>query len=149
MPLIDWYPRRKRQEERGAQPDVYQFDSLPGPFRVQVVHILREGIGSGGNDYYETSVPPRWRQFHNLVARELGLLELTKDRTYEAKCLNWFLGQASTDDALGMIELAFQWIDGVVRNWDDNKRRHESIRISAADAVEELNARFREHAEIR
>ncbi|MDE2645159.1 MAG: hypothetical protein OXI05_04900, partial [Bacteroidota bacterium] len=41
MALLDIYSKR-RKRLKAKLPDVYQYDKLPEPFRVKVVHILSD-----------------------------------------------------------------------------------------------------------
>jgi hypothetical protein len=45
MAIYDLFSKRKKIREKEGQVDVYQYDSLPQPFRVQVVHIWNSAIG--------------------------------------------------------------------------------------------------------
>jgi hypothetical protein len=128
MPIFDWYPTRKREAERTGQAEVYRYDELPKPLRVQIVRILREALGPGEPVVYASQGETRWEAINNVVTRELGMLALGSEPTYEQKCVSWLLHRASTDEALGMIELGFTWIDEVTRKWDDLKLRQEGIR---------------------
>jgi hypothetical protein len=44
MSVIDLFSHRQK-ELRGEVPDVYVYDHLPRPLRVQIVHILRGTLG--------------------------------------------------------------------------------------------------------
>ena len=145
MPVLNWYPKRKQQEERTGHADVYQYE-LPRAFRVQVVHIWRDALGSKkGPSVSLERIGNRWKQFHDLVARELGVFHLTNDRDYEDMCCNWFLDQAGTDNALGLIELTFDYLSEVVRKWPREKLGLEGVRVSPEPAIDELNQRFGEN----
>ena len=40
------YSKRKKAAEKAGQEDVFQYDVLPEAFRVQVIHIWVDAIGS-------------------------------------------------------------------------------------------------------
>jgi hypothetical protein len=46
MTIHETYSKRLKRRERAAgQPEVYQYDNLPEPLRVQVVYILQDLFG--------------------------------------------------------------------------------------------------------
>lgn len=44
MSVFEIFSKRQKRE-RGEVPDVYQYEDIPQPLRVQVVHILRDALG--------------------------------------------------------------------------------------------------------
>lgn len=142
MAIHETFSKRQARLAKAGQQDVYQYDTLPVPFRVQVVHILRDALGTyyhGGN---ETPSARFWRSIRETVCREHGVFSLDDDRhsNSEQQCAHYVLG-AATDKALDIIEIGFQTIDGPLR--------HSGIRWGIKqepdDAIEELNGRFKEH----
>jgi hypothetical protein len=69
------YSRRKREAE-GKIDDVYTYDQIPQKVRVQVVQILREGLGS----YYDhgdyTPTYSIYDFLYKSTCRELGVHSL-------------------------------------------------------------------------
>ena len=45
MKVFDLFSKRQKLL-RGEFPDVYTYDDIPQPLRVQIVHILRDAIGT-------------------------------------------------------------------------------------------------------
>ncbi len=45
MGPFDLLSQRIAKVNKQGQPDVYQFDNLPQPFRIQVAHIWNSAIG--------------------------------------------------------------------------------------------------------
>jgi hypothetical protein len=41
MAIIDVFSKRQKALREGV-PDVYQYDQIPQPLRVQIVHVLRD-----------------------------------------------------------------------------------------------------------
>jgi hypothetical protein len=41
MPIFDLFSRRKRQIQKAGQEDVYQYDDILRPVRVQIVNLWR------------------------------------------------------------------------------------------------------------
>jgi hypothetical protein len=129
MAVLNLYSKRQRAAANAGKLDVYKYNQLPQPLRVQIVHLWRDlfGIynrhGSGGE---------AWVILHDNIARERGVLALQNGVGNPQQRCETELLTASTDDALDMIEHSFGGI-----NADYG---------SPEDAVKELNQRFREHS---
>src|SRR4029077_14003753 len=149
MPVFNLFSKRAKREIAGA-PDVYSYDSIPPELRVQIIHIWTDALGHPAHDFSE-----RMRDtYYEIVAvlrREYGLFSLTADnfdphnKGYAFEELSkFFVGVSDVNRALDVIELTFSAIDTVTRDYGYlNRRRHDEI---ANQAIEELNARFKEHA---
>jgi hypothetical protein len=72
MTILDLFSRRQKRA-KGDAPDVYQYDELPHALRVQIVHVLTDGLGTQEqydgygmqvSDFYKgnsrSSVPRAW-----------------------------------------------------------------------------------------
>ena len=46
MGIFDLFSKRQKRI-RGDVPDVYTYDTLPNPLRVQIIHIWSDTIGQG------------------------------------------------------------------------------------------------------
>ena len=44
MPILDIFSKRQKKL-RGDVPDVYTYDALPQPLKVQIVHIMLGSLG--------------------------------------------------------------------------------------------------------
>ena len=159
MPIIDLYSKRKKRIEKGTQPDMYQYDLLPIAFRRQVVHIWKDAVGVyklfGGN-YLPHENYLLWSQIHDLLARELGLFELSPNAQYIPgippdrfeQCKNFFLDDSThVDNLLDLIEITFHVINKTIRDELKNSRDFRELNISQNpdEAISELNHRFHEH----
>jgi len=49
MGAYETFSKRQKKVERAGHVDVYQYDHLPPPFRVQVVHIWNTALGRAIN----------------------------------------------------------------------------------------------------
>ena len=148
MPVFETFSRRQAKRAEAGKADVYQYESLPQPFRFQVAHIWKTAIGpyfSWDSWTYEPRSNQAWRWIHDTLARERGVSSLVDgDWDEGTKCLR-FLLTADTNGALDIIELTFRYIDGVVRQWGYDERVGCQVTQDADDAIEELNYRFRQH----
>jgi hypothetical protein len=146
MAIFETFSKRQKRLERAGQQDVYQYDNLPHPFRVQVVHIWNAAIGA----YYDSSgyLTPGselWDVIFSTMCRERGVFYLGYERdTRDEQCKQFVLNFA-TDGALDIIELSFRVIDRVSRELGHDQKFRASINQEPEDAIEELNQRFREH----
>jgi len=149
MAIFETFSKRKKRLESSGKQDVYQYDELPYPLRVQVTHILKSVVGptnyNVGSYTYQSPKAANgfWVKIHDKLCRELGVFVLSGGDYADSRCQNYLLG-ADTLGALDMIELTFKGIDGIVRaqNWCHSV---SGVTQTPDDAIAELNARFREH----
>ena len=154
MPIFDIFSKRQKKH-RGEVPDVYVYDELPGPLRVQIVHIWRDTLGNEAqyteeyNEYHYRSVREAYRFIVNTLCHEYGVftlpgtMERYGDGNYVEELRDFFLQEEDVEKALDAVELSFLTIDRFTRSRDYLGRRDASER--ADHAIEELNARFKEH----
>jgi hypothetical protein len=142
MSIIDLYSKRQRRA-RGETPDVYIYDDLPNPLRVQIVHIIRDTFGVDG---YSTDYVARAYLFVNeTLCREYGLFQLSdSQRPGRESVINFFLKVQDAERALDVVEMCFRIIDGYIRRTDEY-RFHSTRKMEPDDAIAELNDRFKEH----
>jgi hypothetical protein len=107
MALFDIFSKRQRIL-RGEVPDVYQYGSLPDPFRAQVVHILHDLFGSP--QHYGSQTEEAFSIVHNALCREHGQFRLSErfqPPDFRAAVCD-FVMKAETEKALDAIELALR-----------------------------------------
>jgi hypothetical protein len=140
MSITELFSKRQKRR-RGEVPDVYQYEELPDALRVQVVHIWRDAYGD--YDAYQNEARNAFEFIHNTLCREYGLFKLTDHASnhFEA-VMNFFLRADDVETAIDVIELFFRGIDKGVRG---RKYQYSGTKLSGDDAIDELNARFREH----
>jgi len=147
MGVFDLFSKRQKRL-RGDVPDVYTYDTIPKPLRVQIVRIWKNVLGDG--DQYDD--PYRGtRRTYELIAealrQEYGVFQLTKlympRYEYMEDVVEFFLAEKSVEKTLDVIELTFRVIDRMTRKFDYLNRQNASK--IADDAISELNTRFREH----
>jgi len=107
--------------------------------RNQVIHIWRDAIGLPGKSIPANNI---YNLIHRILCREYGLFSLGKGHYDEDNIVKFFL-EADAEHALDVIELTMQVIDNQVRT--AGYRATTGAKISADEAVAELNARFLEH----
>ncbi|MER8672197.1 hypothetical protein NKH45_34935 [Mesorhizobium sp. M1156] len=137
--------RQKRQ--RGEMPDVYQYETIPEPLRVQIVQILKDAIGE--YDYsYNKDIVACYRTVVDTLCREYGVFRLPPandygDRKYPSELFLFLLHTTETDQALDVVEVGFRLVDSIVRSQGYLGRRDPAY--VADQAIVELNARLKEH----
>lgn len=140
--VFDLFSKRQKRA-RGEMPDVYVYDKLPPPLRVQIVHIIRDAFGEDGR--HTDDVHKAYEFVKETLCREFGVFELVQyPKSNQESVFNFFLEQESVEHALDVVELCFRYIQLVIaedRSYLYNIRR----KIEPDDAVAELNERFKEH----
>jgi hypothetical protein len=150
MSILEIFSTRQKKL-RGDVPDVYTYDKIPEPLRVQIIHIWREALGderSYSDRYLETH--QAYKAIVDALCKEYGVFALPSKtdnygqrRIYLQELADFLLHQDDPEKCLDAIELSFRLIDNSTRSWDYLHRNDAS---EAADAaIAELNARFREH----
>jgi len=146
LAIFDLFSKRQKRL-RGDVPDVYTYDEIANPLRVQIVHIWTDTLGKG-NQWYEGEVRHAYEFIVNTLCREYGVFKLPGakeygDRDYINELANFFLQTEDVENALDVIELSFRVIDRSTRGWSYLRRNNASE--IADKAVSELNGRFKEH----
>jgi hypothetical protein len=155
MPVFDLYSRR-RKRAAGEVPDVYTYDKIPEALRVQIVHIWGDALGNPERIREFDNVCDTYQQIVETLRRAYGVFVLSSatdnpnDKRYAYQELRSFFldtggfkNISALDKALDIIELTFKLIDRVTRR-PEYLLRFDADEI-ADNAIEELNARFREH----
>lgn len=149
MAIYDLFSKRQKKL-RGDVPDVFIYEAMPQTLRVQVVHIWTEVLG-GVEEYFNTEYKSQrtYEAIVNVLCREYGIFQLVAnkdiygDRDYRTELMSFIVQEPNYEKVLDAVELSFQAIDRLTRDYNFRSRRNAS---EAADgAIEELNARFLEH----
>ena len=142
MKAFDLFSKRQKLL-RGEFPDVYVYNAIPEPLRVQIVHILRDAIGT--NMDWVSPVREVYKFVYNTLCREYGVFQLregSRHEDYKEALFNFLLTCEEVDRVLDVVELAFRVVDRVVR---DDHRFRSYTSLAPDDAIKELNLRFGEH----
>ena len=143
MGVFDLYSKRQKRL-RGEVPDVYVYDEIPGPLRVQIVHILRDTIGTCESNHYDY-VDNKYKFVHDSLCREYGIFKLVeKFQSYDGAVFSFFLSCDEYEQALDVIEFTFRVIDRHIREIAYYSSQAET-KMNADGAIDELNTRFKEH----
>ncbi len=148
MPVYETFSKRQKRLAQAGQADVYQYDDLPQPFRVQIGRILTRTLGSCAWHVYnpeEHFANVAWNTMFETLAQERGLDKLGSPHPDpDAQCKH-FLMKGTTEEVLDLIELGFRLINHSARALDEMDITTNNINQTPDDAIEELNHRFKEH----
>ena len=128
MAVCDIYSKRGKQ-----LPDVYQFESLPAPLRVQICHIIRT-MFKGWPGLARPHPPDLYSILHETLAHEYGLFVLANGINDKNRVETFLLEATDIERVLDVIEVALRLVDQKQPNFPD-----------PSEAINELNHRFREH----
>ncbi len=155
MALFNLFSKKKREAERQS-PDVFRYDEIPHPLRIQLLNALNDArqrifvntipsyrfIGTEGDDIFAKACL--------ILRREFGLVRLFDVRN-QIRSINEsqteehsveftvFFEKCKTDQVLDAVEVVMNLIDEAGRN---HLLDHE---CNARTVAEELNQRFLEH----
>ncbi len=147
MPVYETFSKRQQRLASQGVPVLYQYDDLPRAFRVQVVYIWREALGSPMDNRGQPAVndwSALWGDIEHTIEREHGLFIKDRVGSSAVRCEDFRLNK-DTDSALDIIELSFRHVDTKLREPRADKFKHVITTQSPDEAIAELNHRFREH----
>lgn len=152
MPIFDIFSKRQKKL-RGDVPDVYSYGALPGALKTQVVHIMLDALGDAdayhSSPHYDIGAKAAYKFIVETLCREYGVFGLDKnhpgyrERVYLEELVDFFLQEKDIERSLDVVELSFLVIDSNTR--DPRYLGRPNASALADDALQELNARFREH----
>lgn len=141
-------PFSKRQKVlRKEVPDAYEYAQIPGPLRVQIVHILRDLFGHPVG-YDMNGCREAFGKIEELLCREYGLFLLgdnpmDTEETPDVRVINFLLAEKDYQRVLDVVETAFRFLEAALPTSPEWQSRVPKDKFDRAKA--ELNARFREH----
>ena len=146
MGIFDLFSKRQKKL-RGEVPDVFTYDEIPNPLRVQVVHIITDSFGKGTSTDGRIKVEKFYNFVHEALCREYGLFTLHDSAQSDQDAIfSFILGCEETEKVLDTIELTFRSIDQYIRDRRDRGYYYNvEFQITPDDAINELNQRFKEH----
>lgn len=149
MAIFDLFSKRQKRL-RGEVQDVYTYDEIPRPLKVQIIHIWKDALGNQ-NQYHENYVGTEqaYKFIVDTLCREYGLFSLPTsqksygNRNYLEELANFLLEEEDVERVLDAVELSFRYIDRLTRKFDYLRKQNASRAADAA--IEELNERFKGH----
>lgn len=143
----DLFSKRQRRL-RGEVPDVYTYDEIPHPLRVQIIHIFEGTLGDTNNYYsHYRDVAAAYQYIVDKLCREYGLFTLNgsgrDNRNYHKELLDFVLKEKDAEKIMDAVEMASRIIVTFTSRYE-YLGRSGSGKL-AKEAILELNSRFREH----
>lgn len=147
MGVFDLFSKRQ-QRLRGEVHDVYKYDEIPQPLRVQIVHIFESTLGVTENYYsHYRDVAAAYKSIVDTLCREYGMFTLNgsgrDNRRYHKELVDFVLNERDAEKVMDAVEIASRMIIGYTSRYEYLGRRDAGK--LAKDAILELNSRFREH----
>jgi hypothetical protein len=141
LPIFDLFSKRQKRL-RGEVPDIFTYDDIPNPLRVQIIHIWQDAIGQ---DYGRGSANEVYKLINDTLCREYGMFQLnnTPSSTWSEVISQYFLSCNEIEKTLDVIELVFNAIENITGDY--GYRRDTQPKSRPDEAIEELNNRFLEH----
>lgn len=134
MSIFDIFSKRQKKL-RGEVPDVYAYDKLPSPLRVQIIQIWENVFESQSYDGIERI----YKSIVDILCHEYGVFRLAEEtyagRIYNTELKKFLLAEEDIEKAIDAIEISFLHMESLYK--------HAPSEIEGY--IEELNYRFREH----
>jgi Domain of unknown function (DUF7014)/AbiJ N-terminal domain 4 len=135
-PILDLYSSRQTEAKSAA--DVWVCDQIPDRLRVQVSNILKDAAGTSDR------AVAIYQYVSREVAHEHGMTSLATKPDDPAADVHACLRTSKNPLLwLDVIELCFRLIEKYFSEYNQSAWQARGIRISTAQAIEELNERFR------
>src|SRR5947207_12709690 len=146
MSIVDLFSKRQKVLRKEV-PDVYEYDQIPTPLRVQIAHSLRDLFGHPVS-YDINGCREVFGKIEDFLCREYGLFTLTKnamdlEATPDVRVINFVLTERDHERVLDVVEISFRLLGVLRRSSFEWQGRVPQERFDWA--IAELNARFREH----
>lgn len=143
MAIFDIFSKRQKRI-RGDVPDVYSYDRIPAPLRMQIVHILRDLLGNE-RDYDDpfSGTGRIYYRIERILCREYGVdrLPVTYGDMHRARKIDdifeFLCREQNVEKILDVVQVCFSVAMDLVRE----RGSSDPVRC----AIDELNRRFVEH----
>lgn len=145
MSIFNLFSKRQKVL-RGDVPDVYTYNEIPHALKIQIVHIWTDSLCRPEEHPHDRNVHKVYMDMVNILCREYGLFLLPNVSQYDnhfKQLSDYFLNETDIEKIIDVIELTFQAIDTVTRDYNYCSRYNCSE--IADSAISDLNTRFKEH----
>lgn len=146
--IFETFARRKRQQNRNGELEIYTYDQAPEHMRHQICVALAEGIGRWyGVSYSEP--PPNanswWMEIDRICRKEMhSYLSYPREKDLSSRFLNYVSNVQDIDDFLSAVEIgcvALRFIGGHL----DVPESRGALQ-KGGESIEEINRRFEQHS---
>jgi hypothetical protein len=137
MAVVELFSKRQKKL-KGEVVEVYTYEVIDRGFRVQVIHILNDVVGQ---DF--TEISNKFYEFiHETLCKEYGLFTLHSHHNSNRESVHQFLLKTEAERVIDTIELCFRIINYYA---EKDSYAFPYAKVSAEEAIEELNYRFLEN----
>ena len=146
--ITDIYSKRQKRLH-GDFPDVYQYEDIPKPLRIQIMYLLNDIC-----EYRVLSYGPRqpsvyicadlYKHINKVLCTEYGVRGLGHVLSKPDEAVKKLLTETgNTDEVLDVVEVAFQFLERAVLSFYSSPENADMT--IAKQKILELNTRFKEH----
>lgn len=143
MAIWKLFSKRAEDAAKSGVEDVYQYDDIPKPLRVQIAQIAIEALGKVASYGYASSENPRWVEIERIFCREVGCHALGSARNAGERVIV-YMAECSTGDWVDLLELICFSILVVGEDNQYHFRQQWEVGTQATEALAEVNYRLRE-----
>jgi hypothetical protein len=140
MAITDLYSIRQKKLN-SVPSDIYMYDRLPFKLREQIIYIIEESITGNTGKYYAPS-QECYREILNKYTREHGIPRMDVNTNFQMALFSLIRNEQKIEQVLDLIELSFHTILSLPNRGSYLYKM--AIEINAAEAISELNYRFKE-----
>jgi hypothetical protein len=138
------FSRRQKALNRTTE-DVFIYDDLPEPLRVQAIGIWKNFLRAV---HLPSAVPENiYEYFHIRISTELGVFELPSfimTRSHSQAIIDYFIG-AEVGNALDVLEMLFAFALPILSSFRGDHYRDERRKM-LEKAISQLNRRLLQHS---
>lgn len=146
MGITDLFSKRQKVQ-RGEVTDVYRYDQLSQKLKNQIIHIIRDTIGTttklaiihGSKRTFSGAV---YDAIRDILIKEYGTFNLAGQPEAINDIIARFENESDIEICLDIIEITFRSIDSVVRRNISSAEKYGATQWPD-DAIDELNERFK------
>jgi hypothetical protein len=147
MAIWDLFSKRQADAAKSGVEDVYQYDVIPKPLRVQIAQISIEAIGKVGARSGMYGLPdrnnPRWQEIESIFCRERGVHGIHQGE-FSGERVIAFMAECNTPDWLDLLELICVMIEFINTEDQYPYRREWGVAVERDEALTEINYRLRQ-----
>ena len=146
MSVFDLYSKRQKRI-RGEVPDVYSYDDLPAPLRIQIIHIWKDLLGDEHKSKSYNGAESLYDVIVTTLRREYGVFELIAPPQFSRQSIpeelySFILNESDVERCMDTIEISFRIANNLCRS--HNYRGNYDASTHTDRCIDELNQRFME-----
>lgn len=143
MAIWELFSKRAADAVKSSVQDVYQYEGIPQPLRIQISQIAIDALGKVASYGYTHSENPRWVEIEQIFCREKGCYNLGNARNAGERIID-YMSACSTADWIDLFELIC--FSALVVSQDNHRvfRQQWDVDVDSTTTLDEANYRMRE-----